>query len=136
MAGKINPGRQRSAFARTIAWLILVIWAAWWIFFNIASGIAEIGELGPMALITHLTMPLVILVLLFICWRWELWGGLLLILATLFAFYFFNIGDESRNPVQRLMMVATLIVPSLAPGMLLILCGIESWRGAKTIEKP
>jgi hypothetical protein len=135
MAGKVNPGRQRSALARGIAWLILIIWAGFWIFFNIASGIGEIGELGPMALITHLTMPLVILVLLFICWRWELWGGLLLILATLFAFYFFHIGDQNRDPVQQLMMVSSLILPSLLTGMLLILCGIESWRGAKEMAE-
>ena len=136
MAEKVNPGRQRSAFARTIAWLVLILWAAWWIFFNIASGIGEVGELGPMALITHLTMPFVIIAILLICWRWELWGGLLLVLASLFAYYFFHIGDAGRNPIQGLMMVATLIVPSLAPGMLLILCGIESWRGAKQIEEP
>ena len=134
MAAKANPGRQRSAFARTIAWLVLIIWAVWWIYFNIASGISEIGDIGTMALVSHLLMPVAILVILLICWRWEMWGGLLLVLASLFAYFFYHIGDESRNPVQGLMMVATLIVPAIAPGMLLILCGMETWRGAKASE--
>lgn len=132
MAASSNPGRRRSEFARTIAWLVLIIWAVFWTYFNIASGISESGEMDSTSLALHLTMPIAILLLLLISWRWEMWGGLLLVTASLFAYFFYHIGDPSRSPVLGLMLVATLIVPATASGMLLILCGMESWRGAKT----
>ena len=134
MAAKANPGRRRSAFARTIAWLVLIIWAVWWLNFIIASGINEIGGTGTQSLVPYLAMPIAILVILLICWRWEMWGGLLLILASLLAYFFFHIGDGSRSPISGLMTIATLIVPAIASGMLLILCGMETWRGAKASE--
>lgn len=131
MAGKINRGRQRSAVARAIAWIIFVVWGAFWIFFNVASGIAEIGDLGPLALVTHLIMPVVLVLLMWICWRWEIWGGLLLILAGILAVYFFNIIRPDRDPINSLLSFSMLALPALLVGMLLVLCGMQVMRGAK-----
>ena len=97
MAGILNPGRQRSAFTRGVAWMILIIWAGWWIFFNVASGIGEIAELGMMGLVMHLIMPVAILVLLWICWRGELIGGILLIAAAL-VFYYLVLDNAQPGP--------------------------------------
>ena len=136
MAGIVNPGRQRSAFARGIAWLILIVWAGVWILFNVASGIGEIAELGPMAFVMHLIMPVVILVLLWICWRWELAGGILLLAATAYAYFLFGLHEPDRNVIQWQLMLITLILPAVFSGVLLILCGIASWAGRPKSEPP
>jgi len=129
MAPQANPGRQRSAFARFIAWVIILVWAAFWIFFNIASGFGEIAELGLTAFAMHLIMPLIILVLLWVCWRWELIGGILMLAAAIFAFYFFNVGDPRRD---TLMLMVVLVLPVVASGILFILCGTASAIGQAT----
>jgi hypothetical protein len=137
MAGIFNPGRQRSAFTRGIAWLILIIWAGWWIFFNVASGIGEFAELGLMGLVMHLIMPIVILVLLWICWRWELIGGILLIVAALVFFYLvLDNAQPGPHPLLQDFMFLTLVLPTVFSGVLLILCGIISCVGRPRQEPP
>lgn len=137
MAGILSPGRQRSAFTRGIAWLILIVWAGWWIFFNVATGVGKIAELGLMGLVLDLIMPVVILVLLWICWRWELIGGILLIVAALvFGYLVFDIAGPGQHPLVQNFMFLAMILPAVFSGVLLILCGIVSWMGRPRPEPP
>jgi len=130
MAGKVNPGRQRSAVARTIAWVILVVWAGFWIFFNLASGMAEVDELGIMGLLMHLIMPVALVLIMWVSWRWEIWGGVLLVLAGILSVVFFNVTRSSADAISALTLFVLLVLPALLIGMLLILCGMETMRGA------
>jgi len=131
MAGKVNPGRRRSTVARAIAWIIFVVWAVFWIFFNLASGFTEMADLGFRGLLMHLIMPVLLLLLMWISWRWELWGGVLLILAAILAAVFFNITRPDSDPINALTLFIMLVLPALLVGMLLILCGMETMRGVK-----
>jgi len=128
MAATESAGRRRGNVARLIAWLILIIWGGFWVFFNVASGIAELGELGPMALIMHLIMPVAIIVLLWICWRYEIAGGILLLAAAVFAFYFFNV-HRADDYAMALTLFVTLVLPVVLAGLLILLCGLEARRG-------
>lgn len=103
---------------RIVAWVVFLAWAAFWLFFNIASGVSEIDELGPMALISHLWMPALILLALGVAWRWPLAGGILLIgLVVLFV---------ARFGWQGWQLAALLEAPPLVAGLLLV---AASWWG-------
>jgi hypothetical protein len=131
MADNTGQGRRSSAIARAIAWIIFIVWGAFWIFFNVASGFNELGDLGPMALVSHLVVPVVLVILMWICWRWEIWGGLLLILAGILAVYFFNIITPGYEPVSSLLRFFILVLPAFLVGMLLVLCGMQVMRAAR-----
>lgn len=131
MTDSVNLGRRRSAVARTIAWVIFIIWGAFWIFFNVASGFAEYGDLGIGGLMSHLVPAIILLVVMWISLRWEIWGGLLLILAGLVAAFMFNMNVPGKEPIQSLLLFSVLGLPALLVGMLLVLCGMEVLRAAK-----
>jgi hypothetical protein len=122
MDAKAKPGRTGTIVVRWIARGIIIAWAAWWIFFSIASGIAEMPDLGLMALITHLMVPVEILLTLYVAWRWELAGGILLLAEVLFAWYFFNLHEP-----KQLFVALTLALPAALAGVLFISCWL-SWR--------
>jgi hypothetical protein len=127
MNGKVKPGRTGTVVVRWIARGILILWAAWWIFFSVASGIAEMPDLGMMALLTHLMMPVEILLTLYVAWRWELAGGILLLAEVIFAWYFFNLHEP-----RQLFVALALALPAALTGVLFIACWF-SWR---RFEKP
>ncbi|MBN2081670.1 hypothetical protein JW859_05610 [bacterium] len=127
MAAIESAGRRRGNAARLIAWLILIIWGGFWVFFSVAAGLAEIGDLGPLALVMHLIMPVAIVILLWICWRFEIAGGILLIAAAVFAFYFFNVHRADDYALALTLFVA-LVMPVVLAGLLILLCGLEARR--------
>jgi len=89
--------------------IVLTVWAAFWIWFNVAAGIGEMSELGPIALLPHGLMAAVILGACVVAWRWRLVGGILLLaLAALFAGVF-GFG-----------VAAILLAPPTLAGLLLI----------------
>jgi hypothetical protein len=127
MDAKVMAGRTRTIVVRWIARGILLAWAGWWIFFSIASGIAEMPDLGMMALLAHLMVPAEILITLYVAWRWELVGGILLLLEVVFAWFFFDLHEP-----KALFVALALALPAALAGVLLIACWF-SWR---RFEKP
>lgn len=130
MAGSDNLGRQRSAVARIIAWIIFIVWGGFWVVFNLASGISEMGNLGTMGMISRLVFSVAVLIVMWISWRWEIWGGLLLILCGILEVFFFNLGRTDLDPLSNLLLFAIMGLPALLVGMLLVLCGMQVMRGA------
>jgi len=109
---------------RWIAWVILIIWAAFWIYFGVGSGIAEISSLGFMALIMHLIMPVAILIILYISWRWPAIGGILLLLGVGFAWFAFNLNDP-----KRIIVALVLALPGAVAGVLFVIIGLIPRNG-------
>jgi hypothetical protein len=105
---------------RLTARALFLLWAAFWIFFNLASGVSETVELGLMALIMHLFMPLVALITLYFVWREELLGGVLLLLEAALYTYFFH--------TREWFMLLTLPLPLVVSGVLLLMCGMNGKR--------
>ncbi len=104
---------------RVCAWGLFIAWAGFWLFFNIASGIGEIGELGAMGLIMHLIMPALILLAGYLAWRSELLGGLMLIGAVAVFTMWFGWPDW--------VLALILDAPALLAGILMLVV----WRGAR-----
>lgn len=122
MGGSAKAAVTAATILRWIARVMLIFWAAFWLFFNIVSLFYWLGEQGPQGTVGHLVMALVIIVLLFAAWFLELLGGILLIAFSLLTFYQWG----WHRPVVAL----TLCLPPLVMGVLFILCWSRSRRRA------
>ena len=70
--GKSSP-TDAVKFMRYTARVIALLWAGWWTFFGLASGIGE--GLDILGTLIHTAMPgLFFLFIAIIPWRWERWG--------------------------------------------------------------
>lgn len=128
MAGGKKAIQARTGIARATAWLILIIWGGWWVLFGLAAGLGSYGELGQEGLLQRLVMPVLIVLTLIICWRREVFGSLLLVGVVAFCYWYTGLYQPSDNPVLRSMLQVTVAVPPLLGALLLMLCGITTWR--------
>jgi hypothetical protein len=109
----------------TVKWMrygargIALIWAGWWTLFGLLAGIGEGYDLSGVFL--HTLVPgLVFLAAAVIAWRWEVIGGILLLLegsGTLIMFWF----------ARTIEGFATLALPPLVAGLLFL----ANWMRAK-----
>lgn len=79
-------------FLRLVARILLVVLALFWFAFALLSGAAQYGQ-GIDALLRNLpnALPwLGLFVFVYIAFRWELVGGLLVVLAGFVSIFFFN----------------------------------------------
>ena len=99
-------GAKRISNVTILRWVargLLVLWAALWMFFNLGSGIHELGEYGYGAtgwgsLGIHFLMAAVAVVFLWAAWKYELHAGVLLMVAAAFGFFFFTVGERISEP--------------------------------------
>jgi len=97
-------------FARVIS----LLWAVFWLVLGIMT--------GPEAEITGFFF----LVCVIIAWRWELWGGIILIIQGLFWLISISILSNEwesglfRNPILN-SFIFTLYFPALASGTMFII---------------
>jgi hypothetical protein len=102
---------------RWIARVILVLWALFWLYFNIGSGIAERSEYGAQSMFGHFGAAAITLLLVLIAWFFEGAGGILLILVALTVSYFLVMHFSRWAGFT----VPTLALPALVAGVLLVL---------------
>jgi len=121
MSDTANAGRKLTEILRWIARVLLILWAAFWLYFNIGSIFYWLGEQGPSGTVVHIAMVGVIVVLLLAAWLFELVGGILLVLFALATFYQWG--------VHRPLVMLTLCLPPLIIGVLLITCWLRSHGG-------
>ncbi len=108
-----TKARIFSRWLRIIALGLAFLWAGWWTFFGLASGISE--GLPPLGVLIHTTVPgLIFLAVVLIAWRWDLIGGTLLILAGLLTLWVFPFARE-------LFGLLTLSLPPVIAGALLLM---------------
>ena len=111
---------KRPPLSNGLLWagrVVLVAWGGFWIWFNVASGIGEIPELGVTTLLMHLIMPALILGVGYVAWRWPMEGGLSLFgLAALFAAVF------------GFKIAAILLAPPVVAGAFLVAATSLDWR--------
>jgi len=111
---------------RWIARGLLLLWAAFWLFFNIASGIAELPGLGGEALTGHLITAGVVLITFLAAWRWDLAGGLMLLVLAVAVFLLFRL-----YLARQLLVLLTLALPMVIAGVLLLICWWHSRPSAR-----
>ena len=128
MADNKEALQARTGITRGIAWLVLLTWGAWWVLFGLAAGIGNFGEEGFAGLVDRLVVPVLIVLTLILCWRREFFGGLMLVVVVTFSYYFFGLNEDPENSVLRQMLLLTMSLPPLLGAMLLMLCGVATWR--------
>jgi hypothetical protein len=106
---------------RSFARILLVLWAAYWIWFAAMAGLGDQVGAGQFALQVGL-MALVVGGSTLIAWRWEAPGTFLLLLEGLVAAVGYPILVFGRFPLNTIVFVlATLAMPPLLAGLLLLL---------------
>jgi len=105
---------------RWIARIIALLWAGFWTFFGIASGLGE--GLDPAGVFMHTLLPgLIFLGSAFIPWRWQLWGGIVLILEGLVVLIGYPIMAHGRFELNMIIsMLLTMALPPLISGILFV----------------
>ena len=97
---------------RWIARILIVLWGGFWVWFNLASGLSEVGEHGAGALLVHSGVALVIALVVLVGWKFELVASLLLLaVAAAFQLIFHPKGTTALH----------LTAPPAAIGLLLLL---------------
>ena len=123
--------QARTGITRGIAWLILLTWGAWWVLFGLAAGIGNFGVMGFAGLLDRLVVPALIVLTLILCWRREFFGGVMLVVIVAFSYFFYGLNEAQDNLVLRQMLLLTMSLPPLLGAMLLMLCGVATWRMRK-----
>jgi hypothetical protein len=118
---KAGKGADMSPrWVRPLAWGIIVLVTAFWLWFGIASAAAE--RLGPMNWLGHLVVPGgVLVVTALVAWRWPIVGASLLIAEGLFVAVAYPLTFGRRFPAfTTVMVLLTMAAPPVIAGSLLI----------------
>jgi hypothetical protein len=102
--------------------ILAMLWAAFWTWFGLASGIAE--GLGPAGVLMHTVPFLPFVLLLLVAWRWEAAGGILLVLAGLFIAVAYPLVFRRMPLPTTIFVLLTMAVPPLLAGILFL----AHWR--------
>jgi hypothetical protein len=102
---------------------LAIVWAGFWTWFGLASGISE-GQ-RPLGVLLHTMVPGgLFLISALIAWRWSFAGGVLLLLEGLATLVAYPLMTQGRFPVQTIAFVlATMALPPLIAGVLLLVGG-------------
>ena len=99
---------------------LAAVWAGFWIWLGLASGIAEGMSLAGIAI--HTAVPgLLFLLIAAIAWEWQLTGGILLVAISLVVGVSYPLLFHNRPIAMQLSTAATLALPPLAAGLLLLI---------------
>jgi len=108
--------RAMEYFARALA----LLWAGFWTFFFIAESLAWHTPLYRMTI--WLCCGLIFLLLALAAWRWEVAGGLMLIVGGVLAALAYSIWGPQRLPLaSRVTTLLALGVPPAAAGALFLI---------------
>jgi uncharacterized membrane protein len=116
MFARILTLPQGAGWLRWGALVLLVPWAAFWVWFNVASGLHEVRTEGMGAAVSHLAMAALMVAVVVVAWRLERVGGPLLIALALIGARWFFYPHDLRVPLL-------LLGPPLVAGALLTIHG-------------
>lgn len=100
-----------------LAWILLAFWSVLWLLYSLATAIATISEMGPLALVAPFVVAVLICALLFLCWRWQVIGAGIVVLASLVCILYAGFDNWLE--------VVLLDVPPLVAGVLLATAWIK-----------
>ena len=106
---------------RFMAASLSLMWAGWWTFFGLASGIYE--ELSPGGILIHTTIPGLIFLAsaAFALWR-PVSGGILLIIEGIFVMVTYPVMVRNTFPISTISFIlVTMALPALLAGFLFVL---------------
>lgn len=105
---------------RPLAWTLIVLVTAFWLWFGIASAVAE--RLGALNWIGHIVVPGgVLVVTALVAWRWQIAGASLLVAEGVFVAIAYPLTFGRRFPLFTTVMVwLTMALPPMIAGVLLL----------------
>jgi hypothetical protein len=106
---------------RFMARSLSLMWAGWWTFFGLASGIHE--GLSPCGVLIHTTKPgLIFLVSAAFAFCRPMSGGILLIVEGIFIMVAYPLIVRDTSPILTISFIlVTMALPALLAGFLFIL---------------
>jgi hypothetical protein len=126
-AGRIAAPGKTGLVLRWIARGILLCIAAFWVWFSIADGLGDAGKYGPLGFIMMLPAAVITLAVLYIAWRWEFAGGIVLLGITLLGggLWIWNMQRmtlQSNGPRfwEGFLGLGIFVLPFLIPAILLL----------------
>lgn len=115
---------RQSKRMRLIALVVACLWAGWWTFFGIASSIGEDPSVAGVFI--HTAVPgIVFLMSVFVAWRWNPIGGVVLIVEGLITLVGYPLLVGSRFSLS---MVVFVLVSMSAPPVLAGSLLLAAWR--------
>jgi hypothetical protein len=130
MSQMSTPRKRGIRWMRYLAVIVALLWAGFWTFFGLASGISE--GLSPVGILHHSIFPgLIFLISAIIAWRWNLVGGILLVLESLFVFVVYPMRFMDFPLITILLVLATMALPPMIAGILFIV----SYKSTKSLKK-
>ena len=113
---------------RRVARTALVIVSIFWIIFGIIAGTQAEGGIRAMFQdYTNIIPWLAIVILWFIAWKWEIPGGLLIIVFSVFMAFHMNVFEGDSNEGMM------IITPMAMTGFMFTFIGLRIWA-AKNAE--
>ena len=105
---------------RYAAGALTLVWAGFWSFFGLASGIGE--GLRPMAVLVHTTLPgLIFVASAVVAWRTHVIGAVVLLIEGLVVLIGYPVMNYHHFPFSTIVFVlVTMALPPLVAGFLFI----------------
>lgn len=121
-------GDYATKWLRYSALILALIWAGWWTFFGLASGIGEGSK--PVGVLLHTAAPgLIFLASAVIAWRWERIGAIVLLVEGALILIGYPLLFR-RFPLSTILFVLlTMALPPLVAGCLLL----ADWQKSKPL---
>ncbi|MCE5307102.1 MAG: hypothetical protein LLG20_05630 [Acidobacteriales bacterium] len=99
--------------------ILMILWAGFWTWFGLASGIGE--RLQPIGVLIHTAVPgLFFGLLVLIAWRWPTVGGFVLLAAGVAVSIAYPILFARMPSATRNFVLLTMAAPPLVCGILLL----------------
>jgi hypothetical protein len=112
----MNRPLNRLEMLKYSAHILALFWAGFWAYFGLASGIVE--ELSLTGVLVHTALPgLIFFILVLISWKWENFGGVLLVFTGIAVsiFYIFII----KKPQWLFVILPFMAFPPVISGTIL-----------------
>jgi hypothetical protein len=115
-----STAKRKKKWMRYVAGALALVWAGFWSFFGLASGIGEGLSLGRV--LAHTTMPgLIFLASAVVAWRTHVIGAAVLLIEGLVVLIAYPIMTYHHFPYSTIVFVLlTMALPPLVAGFLFI----------------
>jgi hypothetical protein len=116
---------------RRVARIALAVVTLFWIIFGIIASTGQAqGGVGALFSGTNMLMPVGgIIILWFIAWKWEIPGGLLIIVASIFLAFYLKVFEGGST--EALMV----ITPLLMTGFMFFFIGLRIWAAIRSTKQ-
>lgn len=102
---------------RNLARILALIWAGFWLFFGLASGLNE--NLGFLVIFLRIAIPgLVFFISAIIAWHWGKTGGIILVLQGLLILIGYPFTSNNISLIGMIGVLLFMVLPPLIAGVL------------------